>query len=98
MERVKLVVLICEEALSPLLEPELLALGAKGYTISEVRGRGNRGERDARWALSGNIRVEVLCSPATAERILTTVDARFGANFGLVAYAFDVEAPRAGKY
>lgn len=98
MERIKLVVVICEQALAPLLEPELLELGARGYTISDVRGRGNRGERDARWALSGNIRVEVLCNPATAERILSTVDARFGANFGLVAYAVDVEAPRPEKY
>ena len=98
MQRIKLVVLICEEALAPLLEPELLALGAKGYTITEVRGRGNRGERDARWALSGNIRVEILCNAQTAERILTKVDERFCANFGLVSYALDVEAQRAEKY
>lgn len=98
MTATKLVVIICEEALAPLLEPALLSLGAKGYTISEVRGRGNRGERDARWSLSGNIRVEVICNADGAGRIMNGVEAKFGANYGVVIYSLDVEVPRAAKY
>lgn len=98
MERIKLVVVVCEEALGPVLQPELIAAGAKGYTVCEVSGRGNRGDRDARWSLSTNIRIEVLCSPTTAERIVTLVDKRFSANYGLVVYATDVDVLRTDKF
>jgi hypothetical protein len=94
----RLVVIICEQALEPLLGPDLLAAGAKGYTVSDARGRGNRGVRDARWSLSSNVRIEILCSPAAAERIMGVVDAKYCQNYGLVVYAVDVVAPRAEKY
>mgnify|MGYP001627347929 CR=1 FL=1 len=94
----KLVVIVCEEALEPLLGPELLAAGAKGYTVSDARGRGNRGVRDARWSLSSNVRIEILCSEAAATRILEVVDAKYCQHYGLVTYAVDVLAPRAEKY
>lgn len=98
MERIRLVVVICEEALEPVIQPELLAAGARGYTVCEVGGRGARGERDARWSLSANIRIEVLCNAEVAGRILSTVYDKFSANYGLVVYAMDVEVLRAGKF
>lgn len=96
--KTKLVVIVCEEALEPLLGPELIAAGARGYTVLEARGRGNRGVRDARWLLSANVRIEVLCSEATGLRILELVDSRYCNNYGLVTYMHDVDAPRAEKY
>lgn len=98
MARIKLVVVICEEALEPVIQPELLAAGAKGYSVCEARGRGARGERDARWSLSANIRIEVLCSDAAAERIMAMVDSKFSANYGLVVYVHDVDVLRADKF
>ena len=98
MERIKLVVVICEEALEPVIRPELLAAGAKGYTVCKASGRGNRGERDGRWSLSANIRIEVLCNAKVAEQIVSTVYDKFSANYGLVVYAAEVEVMRAGKF
>ncbi len=98
MERIRLVVVICEEALEPVIQPELLAAGAKGYTVSKVSGCGAHGERDARWSLSSNIRIEILCNAGVAERIVHTVYDKFSANYGLVVYAMDVEVMRAGKF
>lgn len=94
----KLVVIICEEALEPLIGPELLAAGAKGFTVSDARGRGNRGVRDARWSLSSNVRIEILCGEAAAVRIIEAMDAKYCQHYGLVMYALDVVAPRADKY
>lgn len=95
---VKLLVLVCEEALEPLIAPEILAAGAKGYTVCDARGRGNRGVRDARWSLSSNIRIEVLCAEPAARRLLEVVDRQFCDNYGLVIYMHDVEASRADKF
>lgn len=95
---VKLLVLVCEEALEPLIGPAIIDAGAKGYTVCDARGRGARGVRDARWSLSSNIRIEVLCTAPTAQRILELVDRQFCDNYGLVIYMHDVEASRAGKF
>lgn len=81
------VVVIAEAELESVLRDEILAAGAKGYTVGEVRGRGNRGLRDDRLLLSNNVRFEVLCDVSTAHRVLATVLERYGQHYGLVAYA-----------
>ena len=96
--RAKLVVLICEEALERLIEPDLLAAGANGFTVSETRGRGARGSQDARWFLSTNLRYEILCEEGTARRIIDLIDEKYSVNYGLVSYVIDVEASRAAKF
>ena len=94
----KLVVLICEEALENIVVPELLAAGAKGYTVCDARGRGNRGVRDARWLLSSNVRIEMLCNEPVASHILDMVETKYCANYGLVIYMVDAKVNRGGKF
>jgi hypothetical protein len=95
---IQLVVILCEQALEKLIEPELLAAGAKGYSISDARGRGNRGLRDARWLLSSNVRIEILCNAEVAHRIMEMVDSKYCDNYGLVMYTQEVQASRAEKF
>lgn len=95
---IKLLVIVCEEAVETLIGPELLAAGAKGYTVCDARGRGNRGVRDARWSLSSNVRIEVLCSDEVARRAMAVIDAKYCENYGLVMYMHDVLASRADKF
>lgn len=95
---IKCVVLICEEALEPLVGQDIIAAGAKGYTVCTVRGRGNRGVRDAQWLLSSNIRLEILCSEQAALKIVEAVEKKYSENFGLVIFIQDVIGPRADKY
>lgn len=92
----KVVVLICEEALEGLVCVDILASGAKGYTVSTVRGRGNRGVRDAQWLLSSNVRFEVLCSEAAALRMIEVIERKYARHYGLVVYMHDVLAPCGG--
>jgi nitrogen regulatory protein PII len=94
----KLVVIVCEEAVESLIGPDLLAAGAKGYTVCEARGRGNRGVRDARWSLSSNVRIEILCQEDAALRIMSMIDTKYCDNYGLVMYMLDVQASRADKF
>jgi nitrogen regulatory protein PII len=93
-----LVVLICEEALEAIVVPDLLAAGAKGYTVSEARGRGSRGVQDGRWLLSSNVRIEILCQEDVARRIVEMIVSKHSDNFGLVVYAVDVETIRSDKF
>lgn len=95
---VKCVVVICEEALEQLVGEDIVAAGAKGYTVSSVRGRGNRGVRDAQWTLSGNIRIEILCQEDAAWRVVERIESKYSVNYGLVIFVEDVQVTRADKY
>lgn len=91
-------VLVCEEALEAIIAPDLLAAGAKGYTVCEARGRGARGVQDARWLLSANVRMEILCQEDVAQRLVEMIVTKYSDNFGLVVYMLDVETSRGNKF
>jgi nitrogen regulatory protein PII len=60
----QLVTIITEAVLESELTRQLEQLGARGYTITEARGKGSRGIRDAGWDEVRNIRIEVICEEA----------------------------------
>ena len=94
----KLITIVTEAALEDSLCEALPKLGAGGYTIVNARGRGSRGIRDAGWSSSGNIRVEVVCDPETAEKIATTLRERFYRDYAMIIYLGEVEVLRADKF
>ena len=65
-----LLTVITEANLEPTLLRTLTREGLRGYTITDARGRGDHGERNASWSESGNIRLEAICSREQAERLL----------------------------
>jgi len=66
----KLLTVITESNLERNLVREIEALGVAGYTISDVRGRGDNGLRASHWGHSSNIRTEIVCDTPLAERVL----------------------------
>ncbi len=84
-ERRTLLTVFCEASLEPLLVRDMDRLGVGGYTISDARGKGSRGVRDASWDEARNIRVEVICARAQAEALLAHLQARYYANYAMVA-------------
>jgi hypothetical protein len=94
----KLLTLVCEATLEPLLIHDLPALGAHGYTITDARGRGEHGKRDGAWPAAANIRIEVICEETTARAIVAFVQERYYANYGMVAWLADVEVLRPAKF
>jgi hypothetical protein len=97
-EKRTLISVITEAAIEDALLRDLDQLGVRGYTVSDARGRGNRGVRDAAWGEAANIRIEVICSRTVAESILNHVQARYYANYAMVAFLQDVEILRPEKF
>lgn len=93
-----LLTVFTEAAIESALLRDLDQLGARGYTVSDARGRGSRGVRDAAWQEAANIRVEVICSRERAENILTHLQARYYTNYAMVAFVHDVEILRPQKF
>ncbi|HKK03626.1 MAG TPA: DUF3240 family protein [Gammaproteobacteria bacterium] len=94
----KLVTIVTEAALERHLADDLKRLGAHGYTVSDARGEGSRGVRAARWDASSNIRVEVICDDATAEKIAAHLRAHYYDHYAMVMYFSDVGVLRPEKF
>ena len=94
----KLVTIISEAALEDTLIRDIEELGAHGYTVTEARGKGGHGNRDAAWAPLGNIRLEVLCNEATALAICEAVRDRYFANYSMVMFVSEVDVMRPQKF
>lgn len=94
----KLLTVITEAALESTLTRDVERLGAHGYTITDARGKGGRGVRNADWPVSGNIRLEVVCDDATAHAIAAHLKARYYDDYAMILFVSDVEILRPDKF
>jgi hypothetical protein len=94
----KLLTIVTEAALEETLVRDIETLGARGYTITDARGKGGRGRRDATWAPHANIRIEVLCDAETAHAICTALRERYYDNYSMVMYVGAVDVLRPEKF
>lgn len=97
-EKRTLLTVYTEASIEQVLVRDMDRLAVKGYTISDARGKGSRGVRDASWDESRNIRIEVICGRDQAEALLTHLQARYYSNYAMVAYFSEVEVLRPGKF
>lgn len=96
--RRKLLTIVTEGAIENLVVRDIDRLGAHGYTITEARGRGSRGVRSSSWDASSNIRIEVVCDGACAERISSHLRATYYQNYAMIVFISDVTVLRPEKF
>lgn len=94
----RLLTIIAEAALENTLIRDIDRLGAKGYTITDARGKGSRGVRDAEWEASGNIRVEVIGHPDTVRIIADHLQQHYYDDYAMILFVGDVEVLRPEKF
>ncbi len=94
----KLVTIVTETVLEQDVCEVLEDLGAAGYTVTNARGKGSRGIRDAGWSTSSNIRVEVVCSDDVAERIARTLRQKYYDDYAMIIFESDVRVLRPDKF
>jgi nitrogen regulatory protein P-II 2 len=94
----KLLVIVTEAALESALAQDVLRLGARGYTVYDVRGAGAAGAREGAWEADRTIEMKVICDADVAERIGQAVLAAYGEHYGLSMYFADVAVLRGAKY
>ncbi len=93
-----LLTIICEAGLESSVVGDLAAFGSHGYTITEARGSGTRGPRDAAWPPSANIRIEILCEGKIAAAIVEHLQVTYYANYGMICFLADVQVLRPSKF
>lgn len=94
----KLLTIITEAALENVLIQDVERLGAHGYTITDVRGKGHRGVRNARWEASANIRMDVVCDAATADAIMAHLREHYYNDYAMIVFSSDVGVLRPEKF
>ena len=87
----KLLTIVTEAALENEIVREIESLGAHGYTITDARGKGNRGIRDGGWERSANIRIEVISASETIHVIAVALREHYYDNYAMILYIGDVE-------
>lgn len=97
-DKPKLITVFTESALESPLIKELEKLGVPGYTISNARGKGSRGVRDAAWEANSNIRIEVICSLSVVNQIADMLQEKYYDNYAMVSYISDIEVLRPEKF
>ncbi|MHB0916166.1 MAG: DUF3240 family protein [Thiobacillus sp.] len=97
-EKRTLLTIVTEAVVEQTLLRDLDRLGVRGYTVSDARGKGSRGVRDAAWEEAANVRVEVICERAQAEDVLRHLQARYYADYAMVAFLAEIEVLRPEKF
>jgi len=86
-----LLTILAEAVLEDTLIEVIMSLGAKGYTVSEARGRGDHGLRSGKWSAGANLRIEVIGSQELCARIIEQLQANYEKNYGLMMFTHPVE-------
>ncbi len=97
-EKRTLLTVITEAVIEQSLLRDLERIGVRGYTVSDARGRGSRGVRDAAWEEAANIRIEVICPRGQAESVIGHLQTRYYADYAMVAYLQEIEILRPDKF
>jgi nitrogen regulatory protein PII len=93
----KLLTIIAEDELEDRLLADLDAVGAKGYTVATVRGKGSHRVRATEWE-GENVMVETIVSEEVAERIFERLEKAYFASYGVTAFLVDAKVVRGSKY
>lgn len=94
----KLLTIITEASLERRLVAGIKQRGAHGHTITEAYGEGSRGVRESGFEKAGNIRVEVVCDAAVAERIASWLREHYYRDYAMILFLQDVEVLRPEKF
>ncbi len=93
-----LLTIVTESLLEAKITQDVETLGAHGYTVTDARGKGSRGVRNAGWEQASNIRVEVVCDRETAEKIAAHMHDHYLPNYAMIILLSEVEVLRSDKF
>jgi hypothetical protein len=98
MEQLKILTIITEAVLEQILVKEIEEHGAHGYTITDARGKGHQGLRNAGWDYNSNIRIEIVCTSEVSENISTFLRENYYDDYAMITFSYDATVQRSNKF
>jgi len=89
--------IVTESLLREEISELILRLGATGYTVTKVEGRGSQGRRASDFE-GRNTKFEVIVSQETADAILEEISERYFEDFAVIAWLTTAEVLRGQKF
>jgi nitrogen regulatory protein PII len=84
------------------LEKPLIAFarasGVQSYTVADVRGGGEYGDKEAAWDIDRMIELKLVASDAVVELIVNHIMERYAAHYAVSMFLSDVQVLRPGRY
>ncbi len=94
----QLITIITESVLEHTIIGDIERLGARGYTITNARGKGHSGLRDAGWSSDSNIRLEIVCETNVIDAIAEHLKKTYYDHYAMMLYISDVKVLRQEKF
>jgi nitrogen regulatory protein P-II 2 len=94
----KLVTIICEALAREPVTRLLDEVGAHGYTLFTVEGRGAKGDRLGDIQEFANIQIDAIVQEKVATRLLERLEREFFPRYAMIAYEKDVRVLRRDKF
>lgn len=91
------IVIITESVLEARLLRDIERCGARGWTVSAVRGQGPAHQRLSD-VEGGHIRIETVISDDAADRIWAMLETSYFPDFAMTAWSYDVHVQRSHRY
>ncbi|HUP50641.1 MAG TPA: transcriptional regulator [Thermoanaerobaculia bacterium] len=96
--RRKLVTIVTEAVLEKELVSVMERFRVTGYTVTDARGRGSHGVRDAGWELGANIRVEIVCTEDVAGNLVEHLKENYYRDYAMIVFIGEIEVVRPEKF
>lgn len=96
-QALKLLTIIVDEALESTVEEDINRLGARGFTTTQVKGKGHSGERTSPWT-GENVKIETIVAPEVSEKILHLLRQKYFDKYSIIAYSCDVNVIRTDHF
>ena len=87
----KLLTIVTESTIERVILDDLESLGVRGYTVTDVRGKGVTGLRDASIPLMSNIKIEIVEEAHLVDKILKLLAKKYYKNYAIFVFVQDVE-------
>ena len=98
MGKFKMLTVITESVLESVLVDDIEQHGAHGYTVTDARGKGDRGLRNAEWNNNSNIRIEVLCDSVVCEEISSYLQKKYYDDYAMITFSHEIDVLRNDKF
>lgn len=91
-------VIVAEAVLERSLIRDAQQFGARGWTVTEVRGAWHEGARDGAWEADRTIELKIICDEAVADAIANHVLASYATNYSVAMSFSPVQVLRPDRY
>ena len=97
MVQIKLLTIVAEALITKRILADLERMGVSGYSISEVRGKGESSIDASEWE-GRNRRIETLIPEKLANEIIELLQAEYFEDYSVVVFTTDVSVVRSEKF